>query len=203
MVQKRTGRPRKFDPDTALDAAIEVFWENGYDGTSLDDLTAAMGINRPSLYGTFGDKQALFLKALERYGNGVGSAPMMAFEAEADIAAAVKAFLKTALEGNSRPDKPARGCLLGTCAAAAIGQVDGLRDRLQEKRDASRDRIAARFEREKQAGILSSRLPARIRADLMLDMMQGQAFRARLGASQEDLLEGLDDRVAAIIGDPA
>src|SRR6266702_582567 len=64
------GRPRGFDVDEALDRALEVFWRQGYEGTALSDLTAAMGINRPSLYATFGNKEALFRKVLDRYADG-------------------------------------------------------------------------------------------------------------------------------------
>src|SRR5262249_17102093 len=64
---KGRGRPRAYDPETALQTAIEAFWQAGYSGTSLDDLSAATGMNRPSLYGAFGDKRALYLKALDHY----------------------------------------------------------------------------------------------------------------------------------------
>ena len=70
MVQKesaRRGRPRSYDPDIALANAMAVFWHAGYSGTSLDDITAGTGMNRPSLYGAFGDKRALYLHPLERY----------------------------------------------------------------------------------------------------------------------------------------
>src|SRR3954451_10999173 len=63
----KRGRPRAFDPDAALDAALAVFWRKGFEGTSLPDLTEAMGINRPSLYAAFGNKEELFRKALDRY----------------------------------------------------------------------------------------------------------------------------------------
>ena len=64
------GRPRSFDFDDALDAAMQVFWRKGYEGASLSDLTQAMGINRPSLYAAFGNKNTLFRKALDRYAEG-------------------------------------------------------------------------------------------------------------------------------------
>ena len=67
------GRPRAFDPDRALDRALEVFWRKGYEGASLSDLTSAMRINRPSLYAAFGDKQTLFRRALDRYAEGPAS----------------------------------------------------------------------------------------------------------------------------------
>jgi len=64
------GRPRKFDADQALDAALTVFWRKGYEGASLQDLTAAMGISRPSLYAAFGNKESLFRRVLDRYAEG-------------------------------------------------------------------------------------------------------------------------------------
>src|SRR5215472_8620817 len=66
----KMGRPREFDEPAALEAAMRVFWEKGYEGTSLDDLTAAMGINRSSLYSSFGDKEALFGRVMAHYGEG-------------------------------------------------------------------------------------------------------------------------------------
>ena len=77
----RPGRPRAFDADAALDAALAVFWRNGYEGASLTDLTAAMGINRPSLYAAFGNKQSLFRRVMDRYAER-GRALVEACEAE-------------------------------------------------------------------------------------------------------------------------
>src|SRR5438445_3107154 len=69
----RRGRPREFDVEKALERAMNVFWRKGYEGASLPDLTRAMGINRPSLYAAFGNKESLFRKALDRYAEGPGS----------------------------------------------------------------------------------------------------------------------------------
>src|SRR5256885_11333451 len=72
---KPRGRPREFDREAALEQAIDVFWRHGYEATSVSDLTAAMGINPPSLYAAFGDKEKLFLEAVERYQQQIGRAP--------------------------------------------------------------------------------------------------------------------------------
>src|SRR5450432_2916250 len=69
-IEIKMGRPRTFREEDALDAAMRVFWEKGYEGASLDDLTQAMGINRSSLYSSFGDKAALFRRVIDRYGAG-------------------------------------------------------------------------------------------------------------------------------------
>jgi AcrR family transcriptional regulator len=82
MVQKSKprGRPRSYDPDTALDRAAELFWNNGFDETTLDDLSAAMGMRRPSIYLAFGDKEALFLRALERFRATIGATRVLESE---------------------------------------------------------------------------------------------------------------------------
>ncbi|MBL8655529.1 MAG: TetR family transcriptional regulator, partial [Alphaproteobacteria bacterium] len=86
------GRPRRFDETAALDAAIDVFSRYGFEGASLDQLTEAMGINRPSLYGAFGDKAALFEKAVARYADGPGRAGVAAIEAAPDLDTAIRDF---------------------------------------------------------------------------------------------------------------
>src|SRR6516165_10727746 len=106
------GRPRAFDVDEALDRALEVFWRQGYEGTAVSDLTAAMGINRPSLYATFGNKQALFRTVLDRYADGPAAFAAHALELPRakDVA---QALVYGAIELTTGPDTP-RGCLRRT-----------------------------------------------------------------------------------------
>ena len=103
------GRPRGFDVDEALDRALEVFWRQGYEGTALSDLTAAMGINRPSLYATFGNKEALFRKVLDRYADGPAAYAARALELPGarDV---IEALVYGAIELTAGPDTPP-GCI--------------------------------------------------------------------------------------------
>src|SRR3954451_12943615 len=104
------GRPRGFDAGEALDRALEVFWRQGYEGTALSDLTAAMGINRPSLYAAFGNKDALFRRVLERYADGPAAYTHEALE-EPTARAVVERLLRGAIEVTTDPLTPP-GCLL-------------------------------------------------------------------------------------------
>src|SRR3954465_7832302 len=103
------GRPRAFDERKALDAALKVFWRQGYEGTSLPDLTKAMGINRPSLYAAFGNKESLFRKVVQRYVNGPASYVAVALQ-EPTARAVAQKLLKGAAENLTDPSHP-RGCL--------------------------------------------------------------------------------------------
>src|ERR687895_845688 len=96
-ASRPAGRPREFDQDEALDTALEVFWRQGYEGTSLGELTVAMGINRPSLYAAFGNKEALFRKALDRYVDGPAAYTREALH-EPSARAVVERLLRGAID---------------------------------------------------------------------------------------------------------
>ena len=196
---KKAGRPRKFDMDEALNAAVEVFWRLGYDGASLDDLTKAMGMKRPSLYAAFGNKEALYLKALEHYGAGVGSLGMQAFLGEPIIAQAVAALLSASLDAQAREGELALGCLLGTCAPTAIEASPATRDFLQQVSEQSHAVVVERFEAERAKGTLAPDFPVGERAALLLDLVQAQAYRARLGEPKERLAAAIENKAAIVL----
>src|SRR5579859_1997361 len=125
MVQKRTierrGRPRAYDPQAALQQATDAFWRNGYSGTSLDDIVAATGMNRPSLYAAFGDKERLYLKALAHYWESRFAEMREALAADQPLAEALMHIYDAALSlyfsGHTRP----RGCfVIGTAVTEAV-----------------------------------------------------------------------------------
>ncbi len=195
-ARRGKGRPPSIDRIAALDAAVLTFWEKGYEGASLTDLTNAMNLSRPSLYSGFGDKAQLFDAALMRYAQTIGSAPMAAFEAEPDISKAVRAFLSEAAAGNTTPGNPC-GCLIGCCAATAAESDPNVRRRLNQLLSDTQSRLAKRFEAEPK---LPGHFSARSRAAMMLDFMNAQAIRARSGATQDELMEDLDMKVHAVLG---
>ena len=126
------GRPRAFDPDTALEAALRVFWKKGYEGTAVSDLTEAMGINRPSIYATFGNKEALFRKALDRY-----SERMTCYTAEALKEPTARAVAERLMVGTAEllscPGNP-KGCLMVQGALACGDEAAPVRKELISRR---------------------------------------------------------------------
>src|SRR5882672_4327357 len=120
------GRPRSFDMDRALDRALQVFWRKGYEGASLSDLTKAMGINRPSLYAAFGDKQALFRKAVDRYAKGPAAYICQALQ-EPTARAVAERLLHGSVDLLTNPANP-RGCLMVQSALACGDAADCIRE---------------------------------------------------------------------------
>ncbi len=109
--RKPRGRPLSFDRDAALETAMHVFWERGYEAASVADLTSAMGITPPSLYTAFGDKEQLFLEAIERYALGYGSAGARALKEESSARGAIERWLLEAANELTQPCHP-RGCMV-------------------------------------------------------------------------------------------
>ena len=201
MQKKKVGRPRQFDRDEALAAAINVFWEKGYDGASMKDLTQAMGINSPSLYSEFGDKEALFIAATNQYISD-DCAPVDAFEAEDDIASAIRAFMEAALDNATKQPSGRKGCFVANCVSAATGSVDAAQGLLKDAINSADKKLASRFEREKKQGTLPADFPSLERARLMFDLRQGHVLRARAGMSRKSMTADLDFRVQAILSQP-
>ncbi len=199
---KKIGRPRNFDIDEALLAAMNVFWSKGYDGASLKDLTKAMGISGPSMYAAFGDKRELYLKTIDQYADVDGCAPVVAFESEPDIEKAVQGFLEAVIEYSTDHSGGTSGCFLASCVSTNVGEVEGVEERMVNAINETDNRLAARFELEKEKGNLPHNFPSRERARLMFDMRQGYVFRGRAGWTAETLKADISHRVKMIIAAP-
>jgi len=179
------GRPRAFDVEQALEAALRVFWEKGYAGASLSDLTQAMGINRPSLYAAFGDKEALFRQVVERYVSSTGAYLQQALEAPTARATAEQ-VLCGAVERLSDPAVPG-GCLLVQGALACSEEAEPARCELEARRAALEAALRARFERAAVEGDLPAATDPADLARYLAATMWGMAVQARSGAGREEL----------------
>jgi len=200
---KKVGRPKTFDRDDVLAAALSVFWAKGYNGASMKDLTSAMGINGPSLYAEFGDKESLYHLAIDSYVTNDACEPLVAFESEPDIKKAVSAFMNAAIDYATSHPSGARGCFLASCVVTNAGQIDGVEQRLKQAVRDTDIRLSERFEVEKTKGTLPADFPSLERARLMFDLRQGYVFRARSGCSPDELRVDMDYRVRVILMSPA
>jgi len=177
------GRPRSFDLDRALDHALHVFWCKGYEGASLSELTKAMGINRPSLYAAFGDKEALFRKALDRYFEGPAAYVFEALK-EPKARAALERLLRGAAELQTCPATP--GCLTVHGALACGDTAGAIRKELILRREQGEAAIYQRLKLAKSENDLRL-VPARRSCPLLCDGHPGMAVQASGGASRAEL----------------
>jgi len=192
----RRGRPRGFDPEAALDRAVEVFWRQGYEGTSLRDLTDAMGINRPSLYATFGNKEQLFRRAVARYAE-IDMAYARAALAEPTAYEVSAAFLRANVDALTRPDRPA-GCLSvqgGLAAGSDGGQVASF---LAESRAGGERALADRFARAVADGDLPAGTDPTALARFVMALSEGHAVHAAAGVGRAALHASVDVALHAV-----
>jgi AcrR family transcriptional regulator len=179
------GRTRTFEPDEALDRAMIVFWRQGYDGTSMTDLTDAMGISRPSLYAAFGNKEELFRRALERYGE-VPSA----YVGEALGAPTARAVAERLLRGAADLHTDARtpaGCLAVHGAPTCAEQSSEVGQALIAFRRAGEAAIRERLERARAEGDLPADADPAELADFLRTVVYGMAVKAASGSTREEL----------------
>jgi AcrR family transcriptional regulator len=185
VEKARLGRPRAFDAEAALEKAMAVFWEQGYEGASLANLTNAMGISRKSMYAAFGNKEELFRKALQRYTEGSGAYVVQALQATTAREVA-EAFLTGSVRANTQPACPA-GCL-GVQGALAVGENGRVaRDTLAEWRARGQQHLRDRFQRAVEQGDLPADADPELIARYLMTIANGMTVQAAGGAAREDL----------------
>ena len=185
-----TGRPRSFDTDEALQEALDVFWRHGYEGASLRELTAAMGIAKTSMYAAFGDKRDLFGKVLERY-----FAAEMAYVDDAldqptarDV---VASLLSGTVEAITRPGRPP-GCLTIQSALATGPQNAEISQMLARARDDGERALRDRLQRAVDEHDLGPDVDPGALANYVMALLAGLAVRAGDGATRAELARGAE-----------
>lgn len=174
----RGGRPRGFDRNSAVDTAMELFWRHGYEGVSISELTAAIGIAPPSLYGAFGSKAALYREALDRYASGHGALDLSVLEHTASLDEGVAALFSAAIETvfvNSRP------CMISAGMLACSRDHDTLAQELADRRIGFETALRHALERWVSPPDAASLAPC------LFAVMQGISVHARDGATRAEL----------------
>lgn len=199
-AKRSRGRPRAYDADTALLQATGAFWDAGYAATSLDDLSRATGMNRPSLYHAFGDKHALYLKTLERYREMGRNALREELSYELPLADALRRVYARAIDIYVAGEDGARGCfLIGTAATEALGdsKVRALYAAGLHELD---DQFEARLRVAIERGELKTRIDPAALARVTCGIMNTLSLRARAGDSRATLEATAEAGVQLICG---
>jgi len=199
MIQKTArprGRPRSFDETRALEKATQVFWSKGYDGVTIDDLVAGMGVGRPSLYAVFGDKRAIFLRVLRGYAERKGVLAAKALLSPKGLRDSIADFLKYNVESATEKGS-ARGCLL-MCVAPLVHDAEVQRF-LQNAATGGAALLERRFRDGIRAGEIPSDFPVAARATQVTDLARGLTMRAQIGTPRRTLLKDAEAAAGLVL----
>jgi len=197
-AKRPRGRPPAYDRDAALGRAGDVFWHNGYAATTLDDLSVATGMNRPSLYAAFGDKHAIYLETLARYAKASQDKLEHVLARDQPLAAQLFAVYDAAI-GIYLSGETARGCFLVGTAVSEASDDPTIRERLLEALKQMDRAYEARFERARAAGELGADADPRALAQVACAVLNAIAVRARAGESRESLRRTARQAVKSLV----
>ncbi|UGV25496.1 TetR/AcrR family transcriptional regulator [Rhodopseudomonas boonkerdii] len=195
---KRRGRPRAYEPDVAIGQALDLFRRTGYAATSLDDLSTVTGMNRPSLYGAFGDKRALYIKSYQRYRDDYTAEVIALFKADIDIRERLRRFYAAALDIYTTGDVDPRGCFaVMTVASDAIADPE-IRAMMVESFKELDDAFAWCF----RTAIARGELPETANVDVLAKMASAllnlSSIRARAGIPRAELDAIVDEAITQL-----
>ena len=177
-------RPKEFIPDEALEKAMQVFWHKGYEGTSMEDLLAAMDLNRGSLYDTFGDKRQLFLKVINRYCHGFVGEKFSLLDQPGLALPTLRRFIFDMIEG-ALADPQRRGCLIANTVMELSPHEKEIAGTLRQALKMAEDTFFKVLVRAKQQGELKHDKDPRALAGFLTTMMQGTIVMIKAGASAD------------------
>ncbi|MEY3744257.1 MAG: hypothetical protein RLZZ541_1312 [Pseudomonadota bacterium] len=186
-IKKSRGRPRVFDMDEALEKALKIFWARGYEGTSIAELTETLGVNKPSMYAAFGNKEELFYKALLRYASGPVAFVNDVLK-EPTARKVAETFLFRAAEFLTDPQHP-KGCMIVQGALSSGESAELVRNILIKFRKSYEDQLAERFTKAISDGDLSSKANPKCLAKYLATIHQGMSVQATSGATKDELLD--------------
>jgi len=184
---KKRGRPRAFEPDVALGKAMDTFRDGGFAATSLDDLSEAMGINRPSLYGTFGDKRELFLKAYERYRAEMAEKFAPAFAPGLTLRQMLERIYATALDVYLAGENGPRGCFTVMTATSEAMADPEIRRLVQRALGSTQRTLAKRFQAAIETGELPPTANVQILSQIAASIVEALAIRSRARVPRAEL----------------
>ena len=199
MFQNTTrtrGRPRSFDETGALEKATQVFWSKGYDGVTIDDLVAGMGVGRPSLYSVFGDKRRIFLRVLKAYAEKKGARAAKALLSPQGLRDSIAGFLRFAVESATEKGS-APGCLL-ICVAPLVDDAE-VRQFLKDALEGGVALVERRFRDGINAGEIPSDFPVTVRAIQVTDFARGLTMRAQMGTPRKTLLKDAEEAADLVL----
>src|SRR5271154_3724842 len=193
---KPRGRPRSFDELEALEKATQVFWSKGYDGVTIDDLVAGMGVGRPSLYAVFGDKRTIFLRVLKAYAERKGASAAKALLSPQGLRDSIVAFLRYAVESATEKGS-VPGCLL-VCVAPVVDDAE-VRKFLQKEAAGGAALVEGRFRDGITAGEIPPDFPVAVRAIQVTDFARSLTMRAQLGTPRKTLLRDAEEAADLVL----
>ena len=197
----KAGRKRAFDKDVALDKAMRLFWANGYSGTSLSDLTTTLGINKPSLYAAFGNKEQLFKASLDHYSKCYGEPNLLKLREpeDASLEERLKAYMLSVANLVTDPALP-KGCLLvkSTCESGSEAVPEEITYSLKSIKSEKEKTLIALFSKEKKQGALSQDTDVEQLTSYVTAVLYGIGVLAKNGATMKTLQPVIEIAVKAI-----
>jgi TetR/AcrR family transcriptional regulator, transcriptional repressor for nem operon len=190
-------RPKEFNPDVAIEKAMQVFWHKGYEATSMEDLLNAMDLNRGSLYDTFGDKRQLFLKVVDRYCHGFVREKFSLLDRPGPALPTLRQFILAMIEG-ALTDPQRRGCLIANTIMELSPHEKEIAGTLRQALKMAEDTFFKVLTRGKQQGELKKGEDPRALARFLVTMMQGTIVMIKSGASAEAITQSAETALSIL-----